>query len=99
MIDGVDACVHPEGTLSPQANGTFSSGLNSAVVDVLNPTLAIQYPTRLSAIREEGYTSFVTAAAHQAAAVAARESQGEPMWESRSWQGKSIYRSGWKWAV
>lgn len=113
--------------------------LNAAVIDIVNPALAAQYPSiayrvrhgvgvdvssllvartgirgandlawigpaanwaaKLSAIREEGFTSYVTAAAYQAAGTAARTSEGREMWESRTWNGKSIYRSGWKWAV
>jgi class 3 adenylate cyclase len=60
---------------------------------------AANWAAKLSAMREEGFASYITAAAYRAATPAARTTQGREMWEPRTWNGKSIYRSGWKWAV
>jgi class 3 adenylate cyclase len=58
---------------------------------------AANWAAKLSDIREGNYCSFITAAVYDRMNDLAKlSSDGQRMWEARTWQGKSVYRSNWR---
>jgi class 3 adenylate cyclase len=61
---------------------------------------AANYAAKLSSISEEGsYATYITEAVHATMNEEARTTNGNSMWEARTWKGKTIYRSSWYWRV
>lgn len=61
---------------------------------------AANYAAKLSSISEQPYSTFISAAVFNSMNKEAKvSSDGRPMWESRTWRGKSVYRSSWSWRV
>jgi class 3 adenylate cyclase len=60
---------------------------------------AANFAARLSTFREPPYTSWITADVYDKMAADAKQSNGTPMWEKRSWNARnlSVYRSSWYW--
>lgn len=54
---------------------------------------------KLSSLREEGYSSYVTARTYNPAHASVKKSSDDRwMWESRTWNQGPIYRSAWRWS-
>jgi class 3 adenylate cyclase len=61
---------------------------------------AANYAAKLCSIREDGFPSFISEAVYNSALEEAKVStSGQQMWEQRTWKGKTIYRSSWRWDV
>ena len=59
---------------------------------------AANIAAKLCTIRE-GHSSWITSRVHDMLASDAKLSNGSPMWEARTWNGTTVYRSAWTWAV
>lgn len=46
-----------------------------------------------------GFPSWISAGVYAMLADDAKFSKGTPMWEARTWNGTTVYGSGWTWAV
>jgi len=57
------------------------------------------YAAKLCALREQGINSWITDAVYNSLADEAKTSNGKTMWEQRTWNGRTIYRSGWTWTI
>ena len=60
---------------------------------------AANWAAKLSSISEQPYSTFISSAVYDKLHLSVKETKGEHMWESRSWQGKTVYRSSWYWHV
>jgi hypothetical protein len=62
---------------------------------------AANYAAKLSAINEDGYSSFITGRVYDNMKDEAKYSSSDrrSMWEQRKWNGITIYRSNWTWVV
>jgi len=62
---------------------------------------AANMAAKLCALREEGFTTYLTEEAfsrlHESAKLGGNPKQA--MWEQRNWGGKTIYRSNWWWSL
>jgi class 3 adenylate cyclase len=60
---------------------------------------AANYAAKLSSISEQPYATFITKDIYDNMNDAVKFTDGKNMWEERSWQGKTIYRSPWYWNI
>jgi class 3 adenylate cyclase len=60
---------------------------------------AANHAAKLSGISEQPYATFISAAVYGTMNSSVKETKGVDMWEPRSWQGKTMYRSSWYWHV
>jgi len=61
---------------------------------------AANHAAKLSSISEQPYATFISAAAYEKMNKEVRlSSDGRNMWESRTFRGKTVYRSSWYWHV
>ena len=60
---------------------------------------AANWAAKLSSISEQPYSTFISSAVYEKLHLSVKETKGEAMWESRSWKGKTVYRSSWYWHV
>lgn len=60
---------------------------------------AANHAAKLSSISEQPYATFISSAVYGNMHSSVKETDGVDMWEARSWQGKSVYRSSWYWHV
>ena len=62
---------------------------------------AANYAAKLSSINEPGYSSYITGRVYDKMneKVKFSSKDGRSMWESRTWNGMTIYRSEWTWVI
>jgi class 3 adenylate cyclase len=63
---------------------------------------AANYAAKLSGLNEPGYQTYITEDVYDAMMDDAKMSNGQNMWESRTWSAMnnmSIYRSNWGWVI
>jgi class 3 adenylate cyclase len=60
---------------------------------------AANHAAKLSGISEQPYSTFISSAIHGNMHTSVKETDSVDMWESRAWQGKTVYRSSWYWRV
>jgi class 3 adenylate cyclase len=60
---------------------------------------AANHAAKLSSISEQPYATFISSAVYNNMNDAVKLTDGKDMWEERTWQGKTIYRSSWYWHV
>ena len=60
---------------------------------------AANYAAKLSSISEQPYATFITEAIYNNMNDSVKFTNETNMWESRTWQGKTVYRSSWYWHV
>jgi class 3 adenylate cyclase len=60
---------------------------------------AANHAAKLSSISEQPYATFVSSQIYENMHASVKQTNGTDMWESRSWQGKTVYRSSWYWHV
>lgn len=57
------------------------------------------HAAKLSSISEQPYATFISAEVYDNMNEVVKLTDGKNMWEKRTWQGRSIYRSSWYWSV
>lgn len=61
---------------------------------------AANHAAKLSSLSEQPYSTFISADVFDKMNNAVKvSSSGKDMWESRTWRGKTVYRSSWFWNV
>jgi class 3 adenylate cyclase len=61
---------------------------------------AANYAAKLSSLNEPGYSSYITKRVYDNMNKKAKfGDDGRPMWESRTWNEMTIYRSKWTWEI
>lgn len=60
---------------------------------------AANYAAKLSSISEQPYSTFITSDIYDNMNVEVKFTDGKNMWEKRTWQGRTIYRSSWYWNI
>jgi class 3 adenylate cyclase len=60
---------------------------------------AANHAAKLSSISEQPYATFVSSGIYENMHASVKQTNGTDMWESRTWQGKTVYRSSWYWHV
>jgi class 3 adenylate cyclase len=60
---------------------------------------APNYAAKLSSISEQPYTTFISDAVYNNMNDTAKFTNGQNMWEVRTWHGKTVYRSSWYWSI
>lgn len=60
---------------------------------------AANYAAKLSGINEPSFNTYITNAVYDVAHQDVKVTSGQQMWEPRTWNGMSIYRSSWWWKV
>lgn len=60
---------------------------------------AANFAARLSALRHEGYESFITAEVYNCLQPEAKKFNEKDMWTALNFSGRSIYASHWNWGV
>jgi class 3 adenylate cyclase len=60
---------------------------------------AANHAAKLSSISEQPYSTFISSAIYENMNDAAKLTNGQNMWEARTWRGDSVYRSSWYWHV
>jgi len=60
---------------------------------------AANHAAKLSGISEQPYATFISAEISGNMHMSVKETNGVDMWQSRTWQGKTVYRSSWYWHV
>jgi class 3 adenylate cyclase len=60
---------------------------------------AANHAAKLSSISEQPYATFVSSAVYEKMHASVKQTDGADMWESRTWQGRTVYRSSWYWHV
>ena len=60
---------------------------------------AANHAAKLSSISEQPYSTFIGAAVYENMNDVAKLTDGKNMWEERTWQGNTVYRSSWYWPV
>jgi len=54
---------------------------------------AVNHAAKLSSISEQPYATFVSSGIYENIHASVKQTNGTDMWESRTWQGKTVYRS------
>ena len=57
------------------------------------------HAAKLSSISEQPYATFISAEVYDNMNDVVKLTDGMNMWEKRTWQGRTIYRSSWYWSV
>lgn len=60
---------------------------------------AANHAAKLSSISEQPYATFISSAIYENMHSTVKETNGVDMWQARTWQGKTVYRSSWYWHV
>jgi class 3 adenylate cyclase len=60
---------------------------------------AVNHAAKLSSISEQPYATFISSEVYGNMHSSVKETNGVDMWEARTWQGKTLYRSSWYWHV
>ncbi|MGA2418993.1 MAG: adenylate/guanylate cyclase domain-containing protein [Candidatus Acidiferrum sp.] len=60
---------------------------------------AANHAAKLSSLSEYPYSVFISAAVHESMHESVRLVNGSNMWQQRSWNGDTVYRSSWYWPV
>jgi class 3 adenylate cyclase len=60
---------------------------------------AANHAAKLSSISEAPYAAFISKAVYDNMNDVTKLTKGQNMWEERTWQGQTIYRSLWYWSV
>jgi class 3 adenylate cyclase len=62
---------------------------------------AANVAAKLAALREDGFSIYITEAVFKKLQDSAKLSIKDKtlMWESRTWRGATVYRSGWTWGI
>jgi class 3 adenylate cyclase len=60
---------------------------------------AANYAAKLSGVSEQPYATFITEAIYKNMNDSVKFTDGADMWEQRTWQGKTVYRSSWYWPL
>jgi class 3 adenylate cyclase len=60
---------------------------------------AANHAAKLSSISEQPYATFISSEVYANMHSSVKETDGVNMWEARTWQGKTVYRSSWYWHV
>jgi class 3 adenylate cyclase len=60
---------------------------------------AANHAAKLSSISEQPHATFISSAICENMNSTVKTTNGVDMWESRSWRGKTVYRSSWYWHV
>jgi class 3 adenylate cyclase len=60
---------------------------------------AANHAAKLSSISEQPYATFISAEVYDNMNAVVKLTDGTNMWEKRTWQGRTIYRSSWYWSV
>jgi class 3 adenylate cyclase len=60
---------------------------------------AANHAAKLSSISEQPYTTFISSDVYNDMNDAVKVTKGQNMWEQRTWNGKTVYRSSWYWSV
>jgi class 3 adenylate cyclase len=60
---------------------------------------AANHAAKLSSISEQPYATFISSEVYGNMHSSVKDTNGVDMWEARTWQGKTVYRSSWYWHV
>jgi class 3 adenylate cyclase len=60
---------------------------------------AANHAAKLSSISEHPYSTFISKEVHDHMHESVTLTDGNDMWESRTWLGQTVYRSSWYWRV